>query len=90
MTSEVTPHHLPLDEPEDRSLVKLGDKNKRPDVLLRFDTDNEAPAREPIKKAPSNFDVLNTDPKVETVRKQVSVLKIENHNQKRRRRCIIQ
>ncbi len=87
MTSEA-PEHLPLDKPEDRSLVKAADK-KRADVLLRFDQEGEQNAREPIKKAPSNFDVLNTDPKVETVRKQVSVLKIENQG-KKRRRCIIQ
>ncbi len=88
MSSEA-PVHLPLDKPEDRSLVKAND-TKRADILLRFDQEPEQRTREPIKKAPSNFDVLNTDPKVETVRKQVSVLKIENHNMKKKRRCIMQ
>jgi hypothetical protein len=84
------PVHLPLDQPEDRSLVKPPEKNpKRADPLLRFDAEKDNEGREPIKKTPSNFDVLNTDPKVETVKKQVSVLKIEKENSQKKKRCVI-
>jgi hypothetical protein len=81
--SQDSSRHLPLDEPEDVSLVKI--PSKRTDPLLRFESADMEERRAPIAKTSSNFDVLNTDPKVETVRRQASVLKIE----KSKRRCNI-